>query len=120
MQKLRERTAAVEGRVSSLEDDMAPLQRKVKHTALLSAQQAARLDDLENRMRRSNIRAIGIPERVEGKDPVAFIEQWLLSTFGQESFTSMFSVERAHRVPMRPLPPGAPPPRTFIFKFLNY
>lgn len=31
----------------------------------------------------------------------------------------MLCVERAHRVPMRPLPPGNPP-RTFLFKLLNY
>lgn len=70
-------------------------------------------------MRRNNVRAIGIPERVEGKNPVAFIESWLLTIFGKESFTPMFSVERAHRVPMSPLPPGYPP-RTFLFKMLNY
>lgn len=31
----------------------------------------------------------------------------------------MFSVERAHRVQARPLPPGANP-RPFLFKLLNY
>ena len=31
----------------------------------------------------------------------------------------MFAVERAHRIPAKPPPEGAPP-RTFIAKFLNF
>lgn len=65
------------------------------------------------------MRALGIPERVEGKNPVAFIEQWLVSMFGKDSFSPLFVVERAHRVPLRPLPPGNHP-RAFLFKLLNY
>lgn len=50
MQKLRERTSALEGRVSTLEN-MAPLQRYVRYHGQFSAQHAACLDDLENRLR---------------------------------------------------------------------
>lgn len=70
-------------------------------------------------MRCNNVRALGIPERAEGKNPVAFIENWLISTFGKEAFFPLFAVERAHRVPSRPLPPGNHP-RAFLFKLLNY
>lgn len=65
------------------------------------------------------VHALGIPERAEGKNPVAFIENWLISTFGKEAFSPLFSVERAHRVPSRPLPPGNQP-CAFLFKLLNY
>lgn len=65
------------------------------------------------------MRALGIPETAEGKNPVAFIEQWLISTFGKDAFSPLFAVERAHRVPSRPLPPGNHP-RPFLFKLLNY
>lgn len=41
---------------------------------MMTAQHAARLDDLENRIWSNNVRAIGIPERAKGKNPVAFIE----------------------------------------------
>lgn len=37
------------------------------------------------------------------------MEQWLTDTFGKEAFTHLYAVERAHRVPTRPLPPGHPP-----------
>lgn len=39
-------------------------------------------------------------------------------TFGADTFSNMFVVERAHRVPTRPLPLGAPP-RPFLLKLLH-
>lgn len=65
------------------------------------------------------MRVIGLPEKVEGKNPVNFIEKWLTTTFGRELFSPMFSVERLHRIPARPPPPWAPP-WPFLFKLLNY
>lgn len=104
----------MEGHVSTVEDEMAPLMRDVKHCALLTAQHASRIDDMENQLRRNNVHAKGIPERAEGKNPVVFIENWLLSNFGKESFSSMFFIEQAYRVPIHPIPAGSPP-RTFLF-----
>lgn len=118
-QRLRERTSALEGRVSSIEDDMAPMQRDLTYNNHLLSQHTTHLEDLENRMRRNNVRAIGMPERMEGRNPVEFIEQWLITAFDREVFSPMFSVECAHRVPARPPQPGAPP-RPFLFKLLNY
>lgn len=70
-------------------------------------------------MRRNNVRALGIPERAEGKNPADLIEQWLISTFGNEAFSPLFAVERVHRVPTHPLPLGNHP-HPFLFKVLNY
>lgn len=81
--------------------------------------QTARIDDMENRMRRNNVQAIGICEKNEGKNPVQFIEQWLLQIYGKDSFSAIICVERVHSLPMRPLPPGNLP-RMFICKLLNY
>lgn len=119
MQKLREQASALEGQVSTIEVDIAQFQRDVKYNVHLTAQHAARLDDIENRLRRNNVHDIGIPERAECKNPVAFIEQWLLSVFGKDSFSHMFTVQRAHRVPAHPLPPGNSL-RFFLFKLLNH
>ena len=118
-QKMRERTSALEERVSTIEDDMGPMQRDLTYNNHLIDQHSSRLEELENRMRRNNVRAIGLPEKMEGKNPVEFIEKWLIAAFGREAFSPMFSVERAHRVPSRPPQPGAPP-RPFLFKFLHY
>lgn len=118
LQKLRERTSAMEGRVSTVKDDMEPLMRDEKQNVMITAQYTTCLEVLEKRMRRYNVREISIPERAEGKNHIAFIESWLLTVFSKESFIPMFSVERAHRVPMRSLPPGHLP-LTFLFKMLN-
>lgn len=52
---------------------------------------------------------MGLPEKTEGRDPTEFVEKWQIDVFGKETFTPFYSVERAHRVPPRPLPPGHPP-----------
>lgn len=74
-QKLGERMSALEGRVSSIEDEMAPMQRDLTYNTHLTAQRVSRLEDLENRMRQNNVRAIRLPEKVEGKNPFDFIWQ---------------------------------------------
>lgn len=108
MQKLQERTSTLEGRLSTLEDEWQPLQRDVRHVTSLASVNAARLEDMENHLCRNNVRAVGVPERAEGKNLVAFIETWLKDTFGSNVFSPMFAAERAHRVPSWPLPQGAP------------
>ncbi|KAK1904349.1 LINE-1 retrotransposable element ORF1 protein [Dissostichus eleginoides] len=57
-----------------------------------------KVDDLENRSRRNNIRITGVPEKVEGPQPTAFMELFLAETFGAEAFPSPPAVDRAHRV----------------------
>lgn len=63
--------------------------------------------------------SVGIPEKTEGKNPITFIESLLTTTFVKDSFSFMFAVERAHRVPARPHKPGEPL-RPFLFKLLNF
>lgn len=119
MQKIRERATALEGRVSSIEDELPPLAQEMHITSNKADESAARIEDMENRLRRSNIRIVGMPEKSEGKHPAEFIEAWLADTFGKNNLTPFFSVERAHRVPSRPPPPGGNH-RPFILKLLHY
>lgn len=74
MQKLRECTSALEGCLSTLEDELQPLQRDVRYVQPVASTYAARLEDMENHLRQNNVWAVGIPERAEGKNMVAFIE----------------------------------------------
>lgn len=119
MQKIRERATALEGRVSTLEDDIPPLAQEIHITSAKATETVNRVEDMENRLRRSNIRIVGIPEKAEGKNPTDFIETWLADTFGRNNLTPFFSVERAHRVPLRPPPPGGND-RPFLLKLLHY
>lgn len=38
----------------------------------------------------------------EGKNPETFMERWLTTTFGASTFSPLFAIERAHRVPLHP------------------
>lgn len=70
---------------------------------------------MENRLRRCNLRFVGLSERAEGSDPPTFLENLLIKAFSLHQFV----VERTHRLAACPPPTGAPP-RTFIAKLLNY
>lgn len=74
---------------------------------------------MENRLRRCNLRFIGLPEGVEGAEHPTFLEKLLCDTYGKEAFFHTFVVERAHHMSCR-LPPVGPAPRMFIAKFLIY
>lgn len=65
-------------------------------------------DDLENRLRRHNLRLVVLPEKVEGSDPVDLLESRLIQGFCRDCFSTCFVIERAHRVPGRPLPRVTP------------
>lgn len=106
LQKNRESTTAAEGRISDIEDKLTPLLRDTQITARIARANKLKSDDIENHLLRNNIRIVGLPEKTEGRDPTEFVERWLMEVFGKEVF---YSVERAHKVPSRPLPPGHPP-----------
>lgn len=119
LQEIRERTTATESRISDLEDKLPSLMRDSQTTKQLAGVNSSRAEDPENHVRRNNVRIIGLPQKMEGRDPTEFIEHWLLDIFGKDAFTPHFSVERAHRTPTRPLPPGNPP-RPMLAHLLNY
>uniref|UniRef100_A0A3Q1C1U7 L1 transposable element RRM domain-containing protein n=1 Tax=Amphiprion ocellaris TaxID=80972 RepID=A0A3Q1C1U7_AMPOC len=87
---------------------------------------ARKVDDLENRSRRSNLRLVGLPEFKEQGDMCAFLEKWILKTLGQDNFPQPPVIERAHRVggPIRGHAPGSREstarPRAVVMKFLNF
>ncbi|KAJ1119328.1 hypothetical protein NDU88_007514 [Pleurodeles waltl] len=77
-----------------------------------------RIEDAEGRLRRNNIRIIGLPEGKEGKDPTRYIETWLQS-IAKDKLSIHFVVEREHRIPGRKPIPGAPA-RPVRARILNY
>lgn len=118
LQKTAERTTALEGRTSQLEDDILPLIKEVKNMKEQMARYTSKMDELENRNRRDNVRMVGLPEKSKGPNPIELLEKWLVEFFGRESFSTMFTIERAHRVPFR-APPAGGYPRPLLTKFLN-
>ena len=76
--------------------------------------------DTESRLRRNNVRILGLPERVEGDNPITFSEKLLTEVLKLTEVSSTFVVERARRISFRIPKPGAPPPRPFLIRLLNY
>lgn len=96
-----------------------PLTRDVGAATQNTFQALNKTDDIENRLRRNNVRIVGLPEKVEGRDPTVFVEGWLQEVFGKEAFSPIYTVKRAHRAPPRPLPSALPPPRSILARLLK-
>ena len=77
-----------------MEDDVSALNKTTKQLRQQVESLEAKMEDLENRSRRSNVRLIGLPENAERKDACTYLEKWIPG-----SFSAPLAIERAHRVP---------------------
>lgn len=78
-----------------------------------------KLDDLENRSRRCNIRIVGLPEGSEGTNPMAFFRTWLPELVKVSFKSGSVKLDRCHRaLTRRPLPGQRP--RAVIVKLHSY
>lgn len=119
LQKVAERTSILEERLSQVEDVLHPIRQEFKIMQTQLDVHKFKMDKMENRLHRSNVRVMGLPERSEGSCPEAFMEKWLREVFGTETFSHLFAIERAHRIPIRSAKSGGHP-RPMIVKLLNY
>lgn len=119
LQRTIARTSTLEERLSQVEDDLAPIKLELKAMKTQMGLYKTKMEEMENRSRRNNVRVVGLPERCEGPHPEEFLEKWLRGIFGTESFSHLFSIERAHRVPTK-APSSGGYPRPIIMKFFNY
>lgn len=102
-----------------MEDDLNPLKQEVKTISVKMNAYAFKMEDMENRLRRNNVRILGLSKRCGGSNPIGFMEKWLMETFGKDVFSPFFAIERAHRVPYRVPLPGVQP-RAFLVKLLFF
>lgn len=109
-----------EGRISTVEDTVNSEKGKADALAKQVSLLTNKFDELENRSRRSNLRIVNVPEKMEGNDAVAFLEKWLPEVLGPATFPSPPLIERAHRLPGRTQPNRSTTPRVIIVKFLNF
>ena len=84
-------------RISHAEEDVTILQQKVKQLEGTTEMLRNKIQDQEDRARRSNLRLIGLPEKTEGPDMCSFLENWLPKLLG-DTLTPTPVIERAHRV----------------------
>lgn len=116
--KLADKVKVGEKTIADRQPAVTAQQKTLQNVLSRLATVEERKDDLEGRSRRCNIRVLGLPEGVEGTNPLAYMETWVKSFTPTTDHTAFFSIERAHRVPARKPLPGAPP-RPMLAKFLH-
>ncbi|KAJ1190581.1 hypothetical protein NDU88_007319 [Pleurodeles waltl] len=92
---------------------------QVQSTTKQQAQMAAQLEDQEGRVRRNNIRVVGVPVGAGGPAVDLFLEDLITNHLWPKRLFIFFSIERAHRVWLPPLRPGALL-RTIIARVFNH
>lgn len=83
VQEVCGRTAVLEGRISQVEDDVLQMRQEVKRMRNQLDKCMYKMDEIENRLRRKNVRVFGLPERSEGNNPIEFMEGWFRDMFGR-------------------------------------
>ena len=124
LKALTGRMTEAEDRISTNEDDLTSMKTQTSTMKAAMDELVLKVDDLENRARRSNVRLVGLPELTEGGDVRNFLEKWIPEALGEMNFTGPLLIERAHRVGRINSKDGneqtAARPRVVVMKFLNY
>ena len=117
--RMKDRVKDNQGVVASLQSENKDLRRQVQELQRTSDRVAEKMDYIEGRARRNNIRITGVPERAEGPAADLLVEDLVLKGLKARGLSKYFSVERAHRIPGGRPRPGAPP-RTIIARIFNF
>uniref|UniRef100_H3A7K7 L1 transposable element RRM domain-containing protein n=1 Tax=Latimeria chalumnae TaxID=7897 RepID=H3A7K7_LATCH len=115
LDNITSRLDTLERQIGDIEDRVYVLENALSEIHRLRE----KCDDLENRARHSNLRIIGLPKGIEGKDPILFMEKSLVEVLGENTFPGRIEIERAHRA-LRPRPKEGERPRIMIFKLLRF
>ncbi len=91
------RVIEAEQRISALEDNQVNSSTRLGSIDSSLQKALERIEDLENRSRRQNIRIVGLKEGTEGGDPIAFFETWIPTTLNMNANDGRIKLERAHR-----------------------
>ncbi len=86
-----------EERIVQTEKDVTALQQKAGQLEDTVETLKSKIQDPEDRTRRSNLRLVGLPEKTEGPNMCSFLENWLPNALGDTLIPTPVT-ERAHRV----------------------
>lgn len=116
---ITQRIGEMETRIAATEADLSTSHRAVENHESQIRLLQEKIDDLENRSRRCNLRFIGIPETIKGEDLSAFITNDLTAALGLSFPQDPPLIERAHRLGGTVFKDGGRP-RPTIAKFFHY
>uniref|UniRef100_A0A3P8PYG8 L1 transposable element RRM domain-containing protein n=1 Tax=Astatotilapia calliptera TaxID=8154 RepID=A0A3P8PYG8_ASTCA len=112
------RISNAESRLDFLEDASRALKENPPATSDEVNALRQKLDDIENRGQRNNLRFAGFPEGCEGSDALAFVRNAIPQLL-KVDFPGGLEIDRAHRSLVRRKPDGHPP-RVIIARFLRF
>ncbi|KAL1248881.1 hypothetical protein QQF64_022199 [Cirrhinus molitorella] len=103
------------GRITELENEVTSLKAKLTAASDLNATLGSAVDDLVSRSKRQNLRVVGFPEGIEGRNPREFISDFFFKTV-KDVLSAPPEIDRAHRS-LAPKPRQGDRPRPFIVRF---
>lgn len=104
--------------ISQREEDVTALQEKVKQLEGTTEILRNKIQEQEDRARRSNLRQVGLPKKIEGPDMCSFLENRLPKVLG-DTLTFTPVIKRAHQVGQANSSRSSAA-RPIAIKFLNY
>lgn len=113
------RLMEAENRISTTEDALRAREGELSALTKTVNQLQAKVDDLENRGRRKNLRIVGLPEKAEGSTPLPQFLREMIPKWLDLSFDFRLEIERAHRS-LAPAPGVNDPPRSVLVRFLRF
>ncbi|XP_053568803.1 olfactory receptor 1361-like [Bombina bombina] len=93
-----ERIKEMEQRISNCEDTQIKVQLQMEALLKQNISLSNKIDEMENRSRRSNLRLIGIPESLRPQDLKKFVERTIPELLGLNPEENIFTTERVHRM----------------------
>ena len=117
---LEKRMEEAEERVSATEDSHGALDTRIATMEKTVEQLQLKIDNLENRGRRKNLKIINLPEKTEGNAGLAdFLQAALPTLVGLPADFPPLEIECTHQAPA-PAPTPDKPPRSILVRFLRY
>ncbi|KAJ1082768.1 hypothetical protein NDU88_002933 [Pleurodeles waltl] len=116
--KLTDRVQTTENTLATLEPGLAEQTSIMTQLCKQVEHLQEHVEDAEGRACRNNVCNIGMPEGMEGAHTTQFIEEWLHTVVPPTGLSTLFTRERAHRVPTRKPMPAAPL-QPIVAKMLN-
>uniref|UniRef100_A0AAV2LVG7 L1 transposable element RRM domain-containing protein n=1 Tax=Knipowitschia caucasica TaxID=637954 RepID=A0AAV2LVG7_KNICA len=117
VESIQARMGEAEQRISDLEDSHEQASSKLEKCDKRVDVLWSRVEDLENRSRRNNVRIVSLKEGLEEQGKMAkYVEKILGDALGLTG--GEFEIERAHCIPI-PVPDTSKPPRAVLVRFLR-
>ena len=96
--KISDQISENKSAITTLQAENQTLKQRVLELQRSTTAHESKLDDLEGRSRRNNIRITGVPEKAEGAAEDLFVEDLVLKGLRPHGLSAFFSVEREHRI----------------------